>query len=322
VDYDKSMTQTREEPATTPDAPPGLVFDIQRFSLHDGPGIRTTVFLKGCPLSCPWCHNPESQDFGPEISFVPAKCIGCGRCAQICPRQSHRVENGRHVFDRQSCIRCGACAAHCPSGALERVGRLIAVSEVMCEVLRDKPFYANSGGGLTLSGGEPMAQFPFARALLATAKAQGLHTCIETSGACSTEELARVVPLVDLFLFDCKDTDPVRHHKLTGAPLDAVLASLRCLDDNRAAVMLRCPLVPGANADQAHLDGIARLANAHPCVREIHLLPYHPLGTGKAERVGRPAAPAFPTPSREDLARWASRVAGQTPLPVRADASF
>jgi len=318
------MTPSREEPAPAADvdAPPGLVFDIQRFSLHDGPGIRTTVFLKGCPLSCAWCHNPESRDFEPEISFVPARCVGCGRCVQVCPRNCHRVEDGRRVFDRMGCIRCGACAAHCPSAALERIGRLMSVPEVLAEVLRDRPFYENSGGGVTLSGGEPMAQFPFARALLAAAKAQGLHTCVETSGACSTQELAQIIPLVDLFLLDCKDTDPSRHRRLTAAPLDRVLASLGCLNDNRAAVILRCPLVPDVNADEAHLHGIARLASQHACVREIHLLPYHPLGTGKAERAGHAATQAFRAPSNEEMAQWASRVASQTAVPVRADASL
>ena len=180
----------------------GLVFDIQRFSIHDGSGIRTTVFLKGCPLRCVWCHNPESLEKEPEVSFVPAKCIGCGCCFKTCVQGGHVLRDGRHILVRAVCKRCGACAAKCPSQAIEVIGREMTVADVIAEVVRDKPFYETSGGGMTLSGGEPMAQFGFSLALLQAAKVEGLHTCVETSGYGSKKRFLELRHFVDLFLWD------------------------------------------------------------------------------------------------------------------------
>jgi pyruvate formate lyase activating enzyme len=284
----------------------GCVFDIQRFCIHDGPGIRTTVFLKGCPLRCVWCHNPEGIAPQPELSFMPDRCIGCGACARACRHGAHEFADGLHIPRRERCVVCGACAQECAPQALEVVGREQTVEEVLREVLSDRPFYETSGGGMTLSGGEPTLQIDFAVALLAQARAAGVHTCVETCCHCSWERLEQMLPLVDLFLIDVKETDSARHRAWTGAPNEPILENIRRLDAAGAPMLLRCPLVPGLNDREDHWRAIARLARGLKHVRGVEVMPYHALGESKRARFGHPTEgrlqPASPSP--QTLEHW------------------
>lgn len=275
--------------------PAAMVFDIQKFSIHDGPGIRTTVFLKGCPLRCMWCHNPESQSARPELFFNPEKCCACGACVGVCPQKAHDIApDGTHALDRSRCTACGKCAEVCPASALELCGKMMTVSDVLAEVCKDRAFYENSGGGLTLSGGEPMMSFAFSLALCEKAKQLHLHNAMETCGCAPTEHYGEMLSRVDLFLFDVKSLDAEKHLRFTGAPLAPILKNLRFLDDSGAAISLRCPLIPGVNDSPEELAEIAALANTLHHVRSIDLEPYHPLGEAKTVRLGR--VPAYTAP--------------------------
>jgi pyruvate formate lyase activating enzyme len=298
----------------------GCIFDIQRFSLHDGPGIRTTVFFKGCPLRCVWCHNPEGMDAAPAISFLPEKCIACGECVSACEHQAHCIEatpasgsSATHLYYRARCEVCGRCTKHCDTRALEVSGRRLTVAEIMTEVRQDKAFYASSGGGLSISGGEPLAQVSFACALLAAAGEEGIHRCVETSGFASWGRLALVAPLVDLFLFDLKETDPQRHAQFIGQSNELILNNLRGLHDGGARVEIQCPIVPGFNDREEHIAGIAALVRSMPGLAGVRLLPYHPLGTSKLDRFGLrwPAGlPTQPLP-KSRLEYWIGRLRQQ-----------
>ena len=293
----------------------GRVFNIQRYSLNDGPGIRTTVFLKGCPLRCAWCHNPEGLSAQTSVSFSPEKCICCGNCVTACLNDCHRIEGSgeglplSHLYDRTNCKLSGRCATLCPSSALEVVGRSYSVKEVLAEVLEDRAFYARSGGGVTLSGGEPLAQIDFSVAFLKAARKERLHCCIETSGYARWDALARLLPLVDLFLYDFKETDRERHRRYTGQTNDVILKNLRSLHEAGAAIELECPIVAGYNDREDHFEGIVDLAKSLSHLHGVRLLPYHPLGKDKSGRLGLPA----PTPppggcGAEKIASWIGRM--------------
>lgn len=283
----------------------GIVFDIQRFALHDGPGIRTTVFLKGCPLRCIWCHNPESQRFAPQLSFNVESCRLCGDCVPACSQGVHEIIDGRHIVHFDACLTCGACVEACDERALTIVGREMSVDQVLAEVERDRPYYERSGGGLTLSGGEPLAQFDFALALLQEARNRGIHTCLDTSGIVSRSRLATVADHVDLFLFDYKATSPETHRQLTGASNRRVLDNLLFLYERGARIILRCLLVPGVNDSEEHLEAIVALDAQLPALEGIHVLPFHTMGRDKGPRIGRvnPLAD-LPAPGSDVQNQW------------------
>lgn len=264
----------------------GTVFDIQRFCTHDGPGIRTVVFLKGCPLNCAWCHNPESKKTNRELFYNPTCCIGCGNCVDACPAKAHSIIDGAHIFDRTLCCGCLKCVETCYSRALEEVGRRMSAEEALSEVEKDLVFYEESDGGLTLSGGEPMLQFEFSRELLHMAHAKGIHTCMETCGFAPGRNYIEILPDVDLFLWDIKDTDPIWHKRNTGAALEPILENLEAVDKAEGRTLLRCILISGVNASEQHIDAIADIyMHLRNCIG-VEFLPYHELGNSKFEKLG------------------------------------
>jgi len=296
----------------------GIVFNIQKFSINNGPGIRTTVFLKGCPLRCIWCHNPESLEKRAEISFIAERCIGCGYCFRVCPRGCHVMKNGKHEFNRDLCAHCGLCAKECYAQALETVGKSMTVAEVIEEVLKDKPFYQTSGGGMTLSGGESMVQYEFSKALLRTAKKDNIHTVMETCGYASFNLYADILDHVDLFLYDYKETVPEMHQKFTGVDNTLILENLFAIDGRGKQVILRCPIIPGLNDRDDHFAGIAATANRLKHIIEIDVLSYHPLGESKSIRIGKKYVLAGkPFPEREIVEKWIKKIRKKTSIAVK-----
>ena len=294
-----------------------LIFNIQRFSVNDGPGIRTNAFFKGCPLNCLWCHNPESKSTKPDLGFIASKCIGCGHCLTQCPGHCHTMENGEHVIDRSKCLACRACERFC-AGALEIMGREMTVDEVLGEVMKDEIFYKTSNGGMTVSGGEPMIQFPFITELLRAAKEKGLTCCMETCGFAAWARFEEIMPYVDLFLYDIKETDPARHREYTGADNALILENLRKLDGAGAKTVLRCPVIPGLNDRVDHFAAVAHLADSLKNVQGIDVEPYHPLGKTKCENLGRDYPLAdLSFPDKAQIQAWIGEIAAQTRVPVR-----
>ena len=292
----------------------GRIFDIQHFSVSDGPGIRTTVFFKGCPLRCAWCHNPESYIAETQILVHLQKCTNCALCTAVCPHGCHSVGESRG-FSAEACTVCGACVRRCPSGAISLVGRDVTAKEVLDAVLEDAVFYETSGGGITLSGGEPMAQPHFAIALAKAAKAAGLHVCMETSGYCKAEHLQAIAPYIDLFLFDYKCADSEKHIAYTGVDNREILANLRMLDAIGAKTVLRCPLIPAHNMEPWHIEGIIGTAQSLTHLAEIHLEPYHNLGISKREGLGK-KADKIRIPERESILQISEQIAAATGLSV------
>lgn len=263
----------------------GTVFDIQRFSLHDGPGIRTIVFLKGCPLACEWCSNPESQNKKPEIMYKKADCLHCGRCITACKLGAISQEN-KSFINRDVCTGCGECANACPAGALVVKGKTVSVQQVIQELKKDATTYRRSGGGITLSGGEPLVQHEFASQLLMACKAQGWNTAMETTGFGSETAIEEVIPYVDTVLLDIKHMDTAKHRQYTGVGNEAALKNVPriCQLSN---TVIRVPVVPGFNFSREEIKAIADYAKTLMGIRTIHLLPYHSFGENKYDLMGK-----------------------------------
>jgi pyruvate formate lyase activating enzyme len=265
----------------------GIVFDVKKFSIHDGPGIRTTVFLKGCPLSCWWCHNPEGQVGEPELILRPNRCIGCGACLDVCEREAIVLEGDVIVTQRERCTACGACVEACYTEARGLVGRSMTVAQVMDEIERDVAFYDQSGGGVTFSGGEPLAQPEFLRALLRACKERGLHTALDTCGFAPWNELDGMREDVDLFLYDLKLMDNARHRESTGVSSEPILENLQRLSGRRHRIVLRVPIIPGINDDEENLRHMGAFAAQLPSLERVDLLPYHRIGRDKYRGLGK-----------------------------------
>jgi pyruvate formate lyase activating enzyme len=263
----------------------GIVFDIKKFSIHDGPGIRTTVFFKGCPLNCWWCHNPESQLLGLEMMFQAKRCIRCGTCETVCTQGAISAKNGSVSTDLEKCTLCGACAESCYAEAREIVGREMTVTQVMAEVERDIAFYDESGGGATFSGGEPLLQPNFLLSLLRACKEQEIHTVVDTCGFASWKTLDSIREYVDLFLYDLKLLDGMRHQEFTGMSNRLILTNLQMLSKRGHNIVLRMPIIPGINDDEKNIRQTGSFAAASLGLDRVDILPYHHTAVDKYSRL-------------------------------------
>lgn len=268
-----------------------LIFDIKRHALEDGPGIRTTVFFKGCQLRCRWCQNPESIEAGAEIGFYEADCIGCGECVAACTKEAISLDNPARI-DRRRCDRCGDCVAVCPGGGLRLIGKFYPMEELLDKLFRDRAFYKTSGGGITLSGGEPTLHMAYVNLLLKALKMHGIHTAIQTNGFFDWAEFAeKVIDFVDLIMFDVKMANASDHLTYTGHDNGPILANLaRVLKARPEAVLPRIPLIPGMTATERNLSAISQLLQ-HLRVTRCALLPYNPTGFSKANHIGKSVSP-------------------------------
>lgn len=281
-----------------------LTFNIQRFSIQDGPGIRTTVFLKGCPLSCKWCSNPESQNSCQELMYRGQKCQGCGSCVQECPEEAVQLVDGRSVIDRAKCTLCFDCVDVCCSGALEISGQTRTLDEIFDEVCRDELFYKNSGGGVTVSGGEPLLQSDFVLQFFKRCREKSLDTTLDTSGFAKWEEIEKILPYTDRILYDLKHLDPDRHLQGTGVKNDLILDNLlRIVNTESAGVWIRIPVIPGYNDSERHVSEMALFLRDLK-IEKVSLLGFHKWGTPKYEFLGRkPAWEGEKSPDESHLER-------------------
>lgn len=290
----------------------GFVFDIRKYSIQDGPGIRTTVFLKGCPLSCWWCHNPESQSKQPELIFRPERCIRCGTCREVCAPQAILWEAGELPRDlEERCTQCGDCAEVCAAEARQVAGWTASPAEVVAEIEADIPFYDESGGGVTFSGGEPLQQRAFLLECLRACRAREIHTAVDTCGFASWETFESIRPLTGLFLYDLKLMDSERHREFTGVPNEPILENLRRLAALKHPLVVRVPVIPGITAGPENIDQIGAFVAGLPGSIRVDILPYHNSAVGKYERLHRPYRLAdTPSPSEAEMQAVAHRLEG------------
>ena len=282
----------------------GFIFDIKRYAIHDGPGIRTTVFMKGCPLFCQWCHNPEGVDPAPFWTYRQERCIRCGACAETCPEQALALDPEGIVPAEALCHRCFSCTEVCPAEAREQVGRKVTAVELLVEIQKDIPFYDTSGGGVTFSGGEPLMQAEFLIELLGLCGGEQIHRAVDTSGYASPEILTAVAAHTDLFLYDLKMMDSAKHEKYTGVSNRLILDNLELLARRGVGLMIRLPLIPGVNDDADNLDQTGAFLNRLPGIKKVDVLPYHDFQKNKYIRFGMDYGGMDTTmPSREMLSR-------------------
>jgi len=274
--------------------------------MHDGPGVRTVVFFKGCPLKCLWCHNPETQKTNRQIMFIEKKCIKCGACVNICPNKAQTI-NPRNI-SRDLCISCAKCVEICQNEALSISGKEVSIEDIINDIKKDIPFYLNNGG-VTISGGEPTLQKDALIEILKEAKQLGISTCIETCGVFNESLVDELLPLVDTYLIDVKDTDEDRLYKNTGASLSHLLKILHLLDDKKAKITLRCILIPEINLNEKHLIKLTKIYKSLNNVECIELLPYHPYGLSKSEQLGlKDSSIAYTKPEREEVLDFANKL--------------
>ena len=285
---------TNSVPVTT-----GVIFNIQRYSIHDGPGIRTTVFLKGCPLNCWWCQNPESQLSGQEMVFWEDRCIGCGACSLNCPSSAIQMKNKKPVTDKNKCNLCGECSRTCPAQAREMIGKKLTTEEVIKDAEKDLVFYEESGGGVTFSGGEPLGQSEFLESLLICCQKERIHTAVDTSGYISWEILSKISSKVDLFLYDLKIMDSERHKKYTGVYNEIILENLKKLSSIHNTIFVRFPVIPGINDDYQNIKKTGEFLSSLK-IAKVNLLPYHYIGVDKYRRLGRTYKLATTQPPSEE----------------------
>lgn len=291
-----------KSPASRADSPPltATVFDIKRFAVHDGDGIRTTVFLKGCPMRCAWCHNPEGLSARPQLAWYRDTCVSCLQCLPACPQGAHTAVGGRHAFVRSQCTVCGRCADACPNGALVLYGKTVTADRLLPILCEDSDFYRNSGGGVTLSGGECLLQYGFCAQLLRRLKERGIHTAVDTCGDVPKDAIDAVLPYTDVFLYDIKAIDPSVHMRCTGRPNRRILDNLHYIDAQGNDIEIRIPYVPGYNDGQ--MDKIAACICGLRHLTKVRLLPYHRYAASKYSALGMPDTLPPQLPSDAELA--------------------